>query len=119
MKKPTEKLKEIVECSTIFSLVDDDYKNFSLDSVIEKLQECKEKGFDKLDFSINDSYDFYNLEVRAIKCREETDEEFQDRLNLWQKLQQVKKQLKQESLEREKKEYERLKKKFEKVTHYE
>jgi hypothetical protein len=119
MNKPTEKLKEIVECSTVFTLIDDEYKNFSLDSIIKELQNCKEEGFDNLSYIIsgNDYYG-YNLEVRAIKRREETDEEFQDRLNQWEKLQQEKKQAKkqqnQERLEREKTEYERLKKKFEK-----
>lgn len=42
MKKPTEKIKEIVEYATVFTLFDDEYKNFSLDSIIEKLQKCKE-----------------------------------------------------------------------------
>lgn len=115
MKKPTEKLKEIEESIILFSLEIEYSMNLSMDSFIEKLQEFKEKEFDKLNFFICGDSDYgYRLDLQAVKKREETDEEFQNRLNQWQNLQLKEKQKKKENLEREKQEYERLKKKFEK-----
>jgi hypothetical protein len=101
MKKQTEKIKEIVEYSTVFTLIDDEYKNFSLDSIIKELQNCKRRGFDNLSYIIsgNDYYG-YNLEVQAIKRREETDEEFEFRLNQWKKLQQKNNKIKRDLSEK-------------------
>ena len=114
MKKPTEKLKDVEEFSIIYSLEKKDYELFPIDSIIEKLQECKDGGFDKINYSISQNYWGYTITIRAFKHREETDEEFQHRLNQWQNLQLKRKTKKKENLEREKQEYERLKKKFEK-----
>lgn len=105
MKKPVKGEHNPV-VSREWWLLGDDFRG-EIDSLITNLQELKEKGF------LEYFYDEYDDHIVFIARREETDEEFAERLGRWQ-------QMKKEIAEREKKEqeherklYERLKKKFE------
>lgn len=115
MSKPTEKLK--------FKYIYE-YHYFpdtkSIEELISFLQTLRDRGFETIERAYNyrnyETQAFSDIDVYVSQVREETDEEFEERVRKWQEEQKAererRKKDKAEREERERKEYERLSKKF-------
>jgi hypothetical protein len=108
MSKPPEKLKD-KHIHEYHYFPDTE----SIEELISFLQSLRDRGFETIERGYN--Y-FSDIDVYVWQVREETDEEFEERVRQWQEEQKAerekKKKYKAEREERERKEYERLSKKF-------
>lgn len=115
MSKPTEKLKQ-KHINEYHYFPDTN----SIEELISFLQSLRDRGFETIERGYNhrdcETPDFSDIDVYVWQVREETDEEFEERVRQWQEEQKAererKKKWKAEREEKERKEYERLSKKF-------
>lgn len=116
MSKPTEKFK-VMDVSENHHFPN----TTNLSEIIFFLQSLKDRGFtiidrDQFNYWSERDINLWDFDFTFRQVREETDEEFEERVRQWQEEQKAererKKKYKAEREERERKEYERLSKKF-------
>lgn len=116
-RKPTKKQK--ITKSDYFpelgEFFDPDYTRKSLEELKMAIEELQKAGFEEYELDRG-----YKIEVWAYVNREETDEEFNARVEKWQLEQKLDRERRKAAAklleEKERKEYERLRKKFENST---
>lgn len=116
-KKPTEKLKNLCRSSQLPDLLEEN-SSVEIEDVIMRLEKAKEKGHTYIRLEVNTSeYGYYtSVSFEVWHLSDETDEEFDSRVAIWQEVERKKRETAKERKAKHEAEqralYEKLKKKF-------